>query len=179
MKNKTPSNALPNQHLITRDTTAATVSKILPITPVVVQQDEDLQNVAQMTVQHPRVHVTCVVDGRQRLVGLLTLQNLANDLLLDADPEEFLSEIHDLAHTLEFAKFSATRTAGDAMTPAISINETDTVKQAFHLMHHHQLTGIPVVNGQGQVTGYINLLELLVTYGASPSVPENPAKMSA
>ncbi len=179
MKTKMPVNALLNQHLMTRNTTAATISDILSITPFAVQQDEDLQNVAQMMAQHPQVHVACVVDKQQRLVGLLTLQNLTNDLLLDADPEEFLSETHDLAHALEFAKFSATRTAGDAMTPAISIDESDTVKHAFDRMHHYQLTGIPVVNDKGQVRGYINLLELLVTYGASSSVPDNPAKISA
>jgi CBS domain-containing protein len=173
MKNQRPTSA--DQDQILRDTQMATVNKILPITPVCVQKDEDLQNVAQMMTQNPQVHVACVVDDQQQLAGLLTLQNLTNDLLLDADPEEFLRETHNLAHTLEFAKFSATRTAGDAMTPAISINETDTVKHAFDRMHHHQLAGLPVVNHQGQVTGYISLLDLLVAYNATPGVTEGPA----
>ena len=162
-----PNNIPSNQDLISRKTLAANASNILSTDPILVPQDKDLQNVAQMMAHHPKVHVACVVDNQQRLVGLLTLQNLTNDLLLDADPEEFLRETHDLAHTLEFAKFSATRTAGDAMTPAISIDENDTVKHAFDRMHHHQLTGLPVVNDQGKVTGYINLLELIVAYNAS------------
>ena len=53
---------------------------------------------------HPRVHVVCVVNREERLIGVLDLQTLADDLFYHIMPEEFLSEVTDLDHVLQFAE---------------------------------------------------------------------------
>ncbi len=149
---------------ITRNTPVGTIQQILPLTPVIVPQNLDLLDVAKVMVQHPKIDLAAVVNEQQQLVGLLPLPELSKDLFVHVFPEEFLSEAHDLEHAMEFARLTAIRTAGDAMSPALSIHEKDTVKHAFDQMHKHQLSGIPIVNDQQQVTGYINRLDLLDLY---------------
>lgn len=53
------------------------------------------------------------------------------------------------------------------MIPAVWVKEDDTCKEAFYKMHENQLSGIPIINDRYEVTGYINLLELLATYARS------------
>jgi CBS domain-containing protein len=53
------------------------------------------------------------------------------------------------------------RTAADAMQEPVWVKSGDTVKDAFKRMHEHRLSGLPVVDDQYQVVGYINLLEVM------------------
>ena len=110
---------------------------------------------------HPNVHVACVVTEDDRLVGLLRLRTLANDIFFHILPEEFLSEISDLDEAMKFAKRSYMRTAADAMQDPIWVKHGETVKDAFKRMHENDLTGLPLVDDLYHVIGYINLLELL------------------
>ena len=159
--------SLTKAELIARETSIAVVDKILNLEPVIIQKDLPLIEAAEIMIKHPSVHVACVVDNQQRLIGLLSLRSLADDLFMTVFPEGFLSETHDLENALHFAKLSSTDTAGDAMIPAVWIKEDDTLKEAFYKMHENQLSGIPIINDRYEVTGYINLLELLAAYARS------------
>lgn len=156
--------ALTRADLNARETTVAVIDRILNLSPVIVEANQPLLDVAEVMITHPNVHLACVVNEQQRLVGLLSLRNLADDLLMTVFPEEFLSETHDLEDALHFAHLSRTQTAADAMIPAVWVKNEDTLKDAFRKMHDHQLAGIPIIDDRYQVTGYINLLELLATY---------------
>ena len=161
------SEAMTDAALIAREMLVAVVDKTLNLEPVIVQNSQPLIEVAQLMIKHPGVHVACVVDEQQRLVGLLSLRSLADDLLLAVFPEEFLSEAHDLEEALRFARLSRTQTAADAMIPAVWVKENDTLKEAFQRMHDNQLSGLPIINDHYEVTGYINLLEVLAAYAGS------------
>ena len=158
--------------LVTRDTPVSVIKKILDLEPVIVQTDQPLIEVAEAMADAPNVSVACVVNAEQRLAGLLPLRNLADDLFMMIVPEEFLGEAQGLADALHFAKLSSTHTAGDAMTPAVWVKYDETLKDAFRKMHDNQLPGIPIVNDRYEVTGYINLLELLATYAQSRKTSE-------
>jgi len=146
---------------ITRTTPVAVVDQILKLQPIIVQSSADLIDVAEAMIQNPTVNTACVVNSRQRLVGLLPLLALADDLFMEVIPEEYLSATGGREQALHFADISRTKTAGDAMIPSVSVTNEDTVRDAFHQMHSHQLSGIPIIDDQHHVTGYINLLELL------------------
>ena len=162
-----PPVALTEAEMIARRSLVSLVDKILELKPVIVQTNQPLLEVAEAMAQNPSVNVACVVNERQRLVGLLPLSNLADDLFMTVVPEEFLSETRDLEDALHFAQMSRMRTAGDAMIPAVSVTRDDQVRDAFRKMHDHKLSGIPVVNQQREVIGYITLLELLLLYTRS------------
>jgi CBS domain-containing protein len=134
---------------------------ILNLEPTIVSPDTPLDETSCLMLAHPNVHVVCVVAEDGRLVGLLGLRELADDVFFHIMPEEFLSEIHDLEEAMKYAQRSSMRTARDAMREPVWVKGDETVKIAFKRMHEHRLSGIPVVDDRYHVIGYINLLELL------------------
>lgn len=163
--------------LIIRETPVSAVNEILSLEPVIVQVDQSLVEIAEAIVNATQpVQVICVVNEQQRLVGLLSMPSLVDDLFLQIVPEEFLSEARDLEHALAYARLKGIRTAGDAMIPAIWVNLDDTVKDAFGKMHDHRLSGLPIVNDHYEVIGYIDSLELLTVYIRHWQNSEKPGK---
>ena len=165
VKQKPPQEALPPAVLpnwvVLRDTPVEEAVAILNLEPTIVSPDTPLDEAARTMLTHPNVHVINVVAEDGRLVGLLGLRALADDIFFHIMPEEFLSEISDLDEAMEFANRSRIRTAADAMQDPIWVKQGETVKDAFKRMHEHGLSGLPVVDGRYHVVGYINLLELL------------------
>jgi CBS domain-containing protein len=147
--------------MVQRDTLVEEVDAILNLEPTIVRPDTPLDRVAQAMLASPNVHVACVVNEEGRLVGLLGLRTLADDLFFHIMPEEFLGEATDLEHVMEFAKKSGMRTAEDAMRESVWVKVGESVKDAFKRMHDHRISGLPVVDNRYQVVGYINLLELM------------------
>ncbi|MBC7223504.1 MAG: CBS domain-containing protein [Anaerolineae bacterium] len=147
--------------VVHRDAPVEEVAAVLSLEPTVVRADTPLDQVALAMLEHPNVHVACVVAQDSRLVGLLRLQDLADDLFFHIMPEEFLGEVTDLEHVMAYAERSRLKTAADAMQEPVWVRQGETVKEAFKRMHQHKLEGLPIVDDQYQVVGYINLLELL------------------
>jgi len=155
-----PPAVLPNW-VVLRNTPVEEVVAILNLEPTIVNADTPLGDIPQEMLTHPNVHVACVVAEDDRLVGLLGLRALADDIFFHILPEEFLSEISDLDEAMVFANRSHMRTAADAMQDPVWVKQGETVKDAFKRMHENDLAGLPVVNDLYHVVGYINLLELL------------------
>jgi CBS domain-containing protein len=147
--------------MVHRDTLIEDVAHTLELQPALVRPETPLDQVAQAMLVHPRVHVVCVVNDEERLIGILDVGALADDLFFHILPEEFLSEVTDLDDVLQFAEKSGMRTVGDAMRKPVWVKRRDTVKDAFVRMHENGLPGLPVVDDRYQVVGYVNLLELM------------------
>jgi CBS domain-containing protein len=162
---KPPQEALPPavypNWVTLRDKSVGEAVSILDLKPTIVRPDTPLNEIARLMLTHPNVHVACVVEDDGRLVGLLGLRSLADDIFFHIMPEEFLREIHDLEEAMEFAERSRMRTAADAMRDPVWVKQSETVKDAFERMHEHRLSGMPVVDERYHVVGYINLLELI------------------
>lgn len=153
--------ALRPEWMIHRNTPVGEAAQLLELHPALVKPEMALDEVPQAMLAHPRVHVACVVNDEGRLIGVLDLGTLADDLFFHIMPEEFLSEATDLEHVLEFADKSRLRTVADAMKDPVWVKQGETVKDAFKRMHEHALPGLPVVDHRYHVVGYINLLELM------------------
>ncbi|MBT4002374.1 MAG: CBS domain-containing protein, partial [Chloroflexi bacterium] len=146
---------------ILRDTPVEEVDLLLGLEPTIVNENMPIDGVAQAMLEHPSVHVASVVAEDGRLIGLIELSVLADDLFLHILPEEFLKEITDLEELMAYANKIRTLTAKDAMKPPIWVKRGETVKEAFRRMHANKLPGLPIVDECYKVVGYINLLELL------------------
>jgi CBS domain-containing protein len=144
-----------------RDIPIEDVDDIMRLEPTIVAAKATLTEVAQEMLTHPSVHVACVVAEDSRLVGLISLKTLADDLFFHILPEEFIAESTDIEKTMSFADKTRILTAEDAMIPPVWVKCGDTVKDAFKRIHDNDLPGLPVVNDTYQVIGYINLLELI------------------
>ena len=144
-----------------REMRVGEIARAAGLQPVTVPPNAPLDEVARALAAHPGVRVACVVTGEGRLVGLLDIHTIAEDLLFYILPEELLREVTDLERVAEFATRVRIRTAADGMQRPVWVKETDTLKQALMLMHENRLSGLPVVDEAYQVVGYIDLLGLL------------------
>jgi CBS domain-containing protein len=144
-----------------RESKVSEVLEVLDLEPTVVDVNTPLNEVARAMLARPQSQVVNVVNKEGRLVGVLNIHQLANDIFFHIMPEEFLSEVRSLEAALDFADKSRLRTAGDAMQTPVWVKKEDMVKDAFIRMHENSLSGLPVVDDRYHVVGYINLLELL------------------
>ncbi len=72
-----------------------------------------------------------------------------------------MAGISELDDVLQFAEHSRMRTARDAMQPPLFVQPEDSAKDAFRLLHQHGLEGLPVVDEQHRIIGYLSMMELL------------------
>lgn len=158
-----PSEDLPDW-AVRRDTPIGEVTCLLNLQPAIVQPETPLHDVARIMLLHPNTHLACVVDEHERLIGVLDLHTLADDLFLRIMPEHFLTEITDLDEMMRYAQRTVARTARDAMHKAVWVKRTETVRIAFKRMHENKLPGLPVVDENYRVTGYCNLLALIASF---------------
>lgn len=149
---------------ITSQTPIADADRLLTAEPVVVHRQDNLEAIAQRAVENPICRVLSVVDDDERLVGLIPIRVLVNDIFLKIVPEEFLSEIADLDAALQYASHIAARTAADIMIEPVSLRPTETVRTAFERMHHSRMNGLPICDAEGRVIGYLDMLELLLVW---------------
>jgi arabinose-5-phosphate isomerase len=88
-----------------------------------------------------RLGMTCVVDGGQRLVGVLT----------DGDLRRLMSRTTDVLAL----------TAGEAMTrEPITIGRTRLAVEALRVMETHKITSLVVVDAETRVEGVVHLHDL-------------------
>jgi CBS domain-containing protein len=103
-----------------------------------------------------------VVDGKGRPVGVITQGDLIKKgglplrlgLLADSDQNRLETVLNQLA----------SRRAAEAMSaPAITIAETRPLSQAVDLMLEKGLKRLPVVDGEGRLTGMLSRLDIFRT----------------
>jgi CBS domain-containing protein len=149
---------------ITQRTTIAEADRILRMEPVVVEATASLRETAERAVGNTACRVIAVIDGERRLVGVLPVRVLVNDIFLKVVPEEFLGEITDLVAALKYAEHIGARTAGDVMLDPVSVHLDETVRTAFERMHVAKLNGLPITDRDERVAGYVDQLELLIVW---------------
>lgn len=149
---------------ITQATLIAEADGLLSIGPVIVRRDESLHRIAEKAVANTGCRVIAVVGEDDRLIGVIPVRVLVNDIFLKIVPEEFLGVIADVDDVMEYARHIHARTAGDIMLPPVSVQRNETVRDAFEKMHKGRLNGLPIVDEQGRVSGYIDQLELLLVW---------------
>lgn len=144
-----------------REYPVAKALELQEIQPVIVPANASLEEVAAALLESPAAHVAAVVSSSEHLLGLVTLRGLADRIFLGIMPELFVKEIHDREQALAFSAMTKVRSVADFMIEPVSVQEHDPVSKAFKLMHEHQLSGLPVVDKQNHVIGFLSLLELL------------------
>lgn len=149
---------------ITQQTSIAEADRILRIGPVVVHAGDSLKQLAEVAVENPACRVLSVVDESERLVGVIPIRVLVNDIFLKIVPEEFLAEIADYEAVLKYAAHVGARTCQQIMIEPVSVHPGETVRDAFERMHSHKLYGLPITDDDERVVGYIDQLELLLVW---------------
>jgi CBS domain-containing protein len=154
----------PSRESLTSSTTVREADRLLATEPIVVRDSDSLEVVAGLAVQKPTCRVLTVVDEAQKVVGLIPVRSLVNDIFLKIVPEEFLGEIIDVEAALRYAQHVAARTAADVMVEPVTVHAGESVRTAFERMHHSKLNGLPIVDDEDHVVGYLDMLELLLVW---------------
>ena len=151
----------------------------LDIEPNIVHVDDDLISVARDAIAQPRTRLLSVVDADERLVGVLPVLRVVEEIVSRASPEALMAEVDDLESAGRFGREVGARICGDLMNPPVALRPDSTVGDAFRAMHDHHYSGLPVVDDDRRVIGYVDLLELALRYledypGHSPDAPAEP-----
>src|SRR3972149_6287674 len=146
---------------VTRSTLVREALEMVGSQPCVVGEGDDLLAATEQLVAFQGVHTVAVVDNEGRLVGVIPMRLLVDELFLDVAPEEFLVGMRDIEDVEEFSRISRARTAGELMEEAAYVTMDDTVREAFSRMHERKLDGLPIVDEGMKVLGYLDLLQLL------------------
>jgi CBS domain-containing protein len=136
----------------------------LEIGPLLAHAGDDLLDVARRCSRQPETRVVGVVDDQERLVGILPILRIVEDVIARVDPEALMAAITDVEGVARFSHALEARTAGDAMLPRASVGTDATVGEAFRVMQQRRLSGLYVVDPEARVVGYLDMLELAVLY---------------
>lgn len=105
-----------------------------------------------------------VVDDAGVLAGIIPVHLIVEDLLFEVVPGELLGELLEPGRAAELAREVHARTAGELMRPPVSVAVGASVREAIHRLHGADLMGIPVTEADGRVTGYLDLLDVLLAW---------------
>lgn len=163
---------------IVKSTTIREADRYLQIEPCIVTADMTLYEAGICVSKRPDARVISVVEGAGKLLGLVSTQILIEDVLFAVMPEEFFARVRDFNTAASVSRLATARTVRDVMLPPVSVTMANTVRDAFELMHQHNLAGLPIVDESKVVTGYIDLLELALVLIRSHELHDpKPPKM--
>lgn len=152
------------RHGLARRAPIRDVEHLLDIAPNAVHAGDDLLEVARRAFGQPKTRILCVLDDEERLIGLLPVLRVVEEVVARVAPEELMADITSLEAAGRFGREIAARTAGDLMLPPRVLRPDDTVGDAFAAMREERLSGLPVVDEAWRVIGYVDLLELALRY---------------
>lgn len=153
--------------LLTRRTTVEECDRLSVIGPNLVGPDFSLVQVIEGIENSPRTQIIAVVDENNRLLGIIPISQIIDDIFLEICPEEFLGDINDLEAAEDYAlktRLSQAHTAREMMQPPVFVRPTDTIVQAFRQMHKYGFRGLPIVDVAMQVIGYLDWFEIIAAW---------------
>jgi len=148
--------------LTIREMPVSEAAKLLNIRPVTIPSGATLLDAVKAMSQSPSAHVAAIVSRTGHLLGLVTLRDLADHIFFHISPEIFYGEVTtDMDRSLDFGEMANVHNISDLMIEPIAVHASDSVNQAFKLMHQHDLSGLPIVDDNNHVVGFVGMLELL------------------
>jgi len=140
------------------------VSEILPLLdlhPTIVKMNTPLLNVLTLLLANPRVPAACVVNNEDRLMGVIPLKSLADVMMIPVMPETYINDPDEYEKALQYAQITDQHIAAGVMKDPIFMVEEDTLAKVFQKMRENNLSGLPVVDKNYHITGFITLLGLM------------------
>ena len=151
---------------VSRDSTVEEIRRFLGLRAAeTVTQETRTVDAVRRFCRHRDINTLAVVDRANRLVGILEVGRLLDDILADVLPEGYMRNSLNREKMLE-ASFLLTvhDTVGQMMTEPVAVTYEDTAEEAFLKLHSNRLRGVPIVDAQGHVLSYLGLLEFLTLW---------------
>jgi CBS domain-containing protein len=140
------------------------VHKILPLLdlqPTIVQMNTPLTEVLTLLLDNPGVPAACVVNSEGRLMGVIPIKSLADLMMIPVMPESYINDPDEYEKALQYAQITDQHIAAGVMKDPVFMREEDTLEQVYQRMREHNLSGVPVVDKNYHIKGFITLLGLM------------------
>jgi CBS-domain-containing membrane protein len=129
---------------------------------VSVQDTDNLGTAAKQFVKY-HVGMLPVINTGGKLVGVLQLRDLLS-LILPA----FTSLMEDFDFVGDFGAMESiqpsqeiiSKRVSEVMEPPVSVDINSGLSRAFALLHHHNLTDLPVVDSQNHLVGIASRVDV-------------------
>ncbi|MCC3768260.1 CBS domain-containing protein [Streptomyces sp. UNOC14_S4] len=137
-----------------------TVSDVMTQTVVAVSRTAAYKEIAKVLAEW-QVSAVPVLEGEGRVIGVVSEADLLpKEEFKDRDPSrwEQLRQLDDLVK-------AGAKSAEDLMsTPAVTVHPSATVAEAARVMARKGVKRLPVVDGEGKLTGIVSRADLLKVY---------------
>lgn len=146
-----------------RTAKVADIIQRLSLEPVIVRVDTPVAKVLAMLISNSGVSTAAVLNTEDRLMGIIDIANLSGVMMAPVVPEAYIDDPEEYNKALQFSNPEQAVVAADIMDEPVYAMLEATLEETYLRMKNHNLTGLPVVDKNYHVQGYITLLELLST----------------
>ena len=144
-----------------RNTPVSEIIQVLTLKPSIVHVDTPVREVMAVLLTNPGVPVAFVINNEERLMGTINIATLAEAVMAPVMPEAFISTPEGYEKALKFADTNQKRIAADFMDESLYVFMDETLEQTYQRMQEQHVSGLPVVDKNYRVKGYVTLLELM------------------
>lgn len=144
-----------------RNTPVSQILPLLDLHPTIVKMNTPLIEVMTSLLGNPGVPAACVVNNEDRLMGVIPIKSLADVIMIPVMPEVYITNPDEYDKALQYAQITDQHMAAGIMKNPIFIVEEETLANVFQKMHNNNLSGLPVVDKNYHITGFITLLGLM------------------
>lgn len=140
------------------------VSDIIPLLdlqPTIVKMNTPLLEVMTLLLANPGVPAACVVNNEDRLMGIIPIKSLADVMMIPVMPEAYINDADEYDKALQYAQITDQHIAAGIMKDPIFMLEEDRLADVFQKMRENNLSGVPVVDKNYHIKGFITLLGLM------------------
>jgi CBS domain-containing protein len=144
-----------------RNTPVSQILPLLDLHPTIVKMSTPLTDVMISLLSNPGVPAACVVNNEDRLMGVIPIKSLADVIMIPVMPESYITNPEEYDKALQYAQITDQHMAAGIMKNPIFMMEEETLANVFQKMRDHNLSGLPVVDKNYHITGFITLLGLM------------------
>ncbi len=148
---------------ITAETTLKEASEIARAEATVVELNASLPEMVQKIIENPRIRTLCVVDQEQKLVGIIPSRALDDDVFSRIVPEKFLEGHYGAGRLLKYIA-GPELTAESIMRRPQLVKLNSTLAEALRILYENDLEGIPIVDDELRIVGYVDMHEILAVW---------------
>jgi len=147
-----------------KETKVEEIRKLITVKPSVVVGKESIHNIIKIFIENPVTRAVYVVDKKNRLQGIITMQDILKKVSID------FSSLSSIYADSSFSSYNIASSwnksnAEDIMDPEYYfVYDQDPIEKAFNLLFINKAGEIPVVNKDEEIIGDLNIIELLVLW---------------
>ena len=134
---------------------------LLDLQPTIVKMNTPLLEVMTLLLANPGVPAACVVNNEDRLMGVIPIKSLADVMMIPVMPEAYINDADEYEKALQYAQITDQHIAAGIMKDPVFISEENTLAEVFQKMRENNLSGVPVVDKNYHIKGFITLLGLM------------------